>query len=236
MSNLIFLKSELKQAGNPERAKILQRYFKTGKGEYGERDIFLGITVPEQRKIAKRFYDNLSLSEVQTLLNSRIHEERFTALEILNFKYSSSAEKEKRKIIGFYLKNTAKINNWDLVDTSAPYLLGDFLNNKDKSILYKFAKSEDLWKKRISIIATYHFIKNNQFHDTLKIAEILLNDKHDLIQKAVGWMLREIGKRNQEVLETFLKNNCKNMPRTMLRYSIEKFPQEKRQAYLSGLI
>ncbi len=228
------LRTELKSLANPEKAKILQKYFKTGEGEYGKEDIFLGISVPEQRKIAKKFFKDLTLNEIQILLNSKIHEERFTALEILNFKYETSLEKEK--IVKFYLKNTKKINNWDLVDTSAPFILGDYLKGKDKSILYSLARSKNLWAKRIAIISTFAFIKQKQFSDTTKISKILLKDRHDLIHKAVGWMLREIGNRDEKTLEKFLAQNYKKMPRTMLRYAIEKFPKDKRQNYLKGEI
>ena len=225
------LKQELNKLKDPEKAKILQRFFKTGKGEYGEGDIFLGIMVPEQRKIAKK-YQNLTLKELQNLLNSKIHEQRQISLYILISKY----KQEKEKIFNFYLKNTKNINNWDLVDLSAPNILGNYLLEKDKSILYKLAKSNNLWERRIAILSTYEFIKNNQFEHTLKISEILLNDKHDLIHKTVGWMLREAGKKDLEALECFLRSYYKKMPRTMLRYAIERFPEEKRQPYLKGKI
>lgn len=228
------LRSELKSLANPEKAKLYQKYFKTGKGEYGEGDVFLGITVPEQRKIAKKFFKELTLGEIQVLLNSKIHEERFTALEALNFRYEKSLDKES--LAKFYLKNTKKINNWDLVDTSAPYILGSYLENKDKSVLYRLAKSSNLWERRIAIISTFHFIKDNRFEDSLKLAEILLQDSHDLIHKAVGWMLREVGKRNINTLEIFLKENYRKMPRTMLRYAIEKLSKNKRQNYLKDLV
>ena len=222
---------EIQNKANPEKAKVLQRFFKTGKGEYGEGDIFLGITVPEQRKIAKKFLD-LELDEIQKILNSKIHEKRLITLLILIEKYKKADEKGKEKIFNFYLKNTKNINNWDLVDLSAPNIIGDFLLDKDRKILYKLAKSEDLWERRISILATLAFIRKNQFQDTLKISEILLHDKHDLIHKAVGWMLRETGKRNKEIEEEFLRIWRKKMPRTMLRYAIEKFPEEERKRFL----
>jgi len=224
------IKQELLNLQNPEKAKIHQRFFKTGKGEYGEGDKFLGITVPEQRKIAKE-YPNLNLKEIQQLLSSNIHEHRLTSLFILINKYKDT--KNKEEIFNFYLKNTKNINNWDLVDTSAGAILGDYLFEKDKSLLYKLAKSDNLWERRIAIIATFRFIKNNKFEDTIKISEILLNDKHDLIHKAVGWMLREIGKRDQKTEEDFLKKYYKKMPRTMLRYAIERFEENKRKFYLT---
>ena len=220
---------------NKEKAKVLKRFFKTDKGEYGEGDIFLGLTVPESRKIAKK-YSSLSLEEVKSLLESKIHEERLIALLILVNNYQKSNENIKKEIYNFYLKNTDKINNWDLVDLTADKIIGDYLLNNKKDILYKLAKSDNLWERRVSIISTFQFIKNNEFKDVLNIAEILLRDKHDLIHKAVGWMLREIGKRNLEALESFLNKHYRSMPRTMLRYAIEKFQEDKRQAYLKGEI
>lgn len=222
---------EVQALANPKKAKILQRFFKTGKGEYGEGDIFLGLTVPQSRKVAKN-HKNLPLNQIKELLNSKIHEQRLIAILILVNNYKNNQE----EIYNFYLKNSKQINNWDLVDLSAHKIVGQHLFNKDRSTLYKLAKSDNLWERRISIISTAFFINNNEFQDTIKISEILLNDKHDLIHKAVGWMLREMGKRDQEILETFLKKRYKNMPRTMLRYSIEKFPEDLRQKYLKGEI
>ena len=222
------LKQGLEKLANKEKAVILQRFFKTRKGEYGYGDLFLGITVPEQRRIAKR-YSHLSLDDLQNLLSSKIHEYRLVALMILIEKYK---KEDKKEIINFYLRNTKNINNWDLVDLSSHKILGDYLLNKDKNLLYNLAKSNDLWEKRISIISTACFIKNNKFEDTLRISEILLNDKHDLIHKAVGWMLREVGKKDLKVEEEFLKKYYKKMPRTMLRYAIEKFNKNKREFYL----
>ncbi len=225
------LKKDLRKLANPEKAKFVARYFKTGKGEYGEGDVFLGITVPEQRKIAKK-YPSLSLKDLQKLLDSKIHEERLVSLMILRIKYQKAKEEQKKEIYEFYLRNTKNINNWDLIDDSSGRIVGDYLKDKDKSILYKLAKSKSIWEKRIAMLATYPYIKNKEFRDALVIADILLQDKHDLIQKAVGWMLREIGKRDQKVEEVFLKKYYKIMPRTMLRYAIEKFPLEKRKFYL----
>ncbi len=229
------LDSELKKHENKEQASALQRFFKTGKGEYGAGDIFLGIKVPQQRKIAKQF-SSLNLKQLYELLSSGIHEKRLIALLILVDKYKKKSEKEKEEIFGFYLKNARKINNWDLVDLSAGKIVGSFLLEKNRNILYKLAKSENLWEKRISIISTSAFIDKKDFEDTIKISEILMKDNHDLIHKAVGWMLREVGKRNQEFLEEFLKKHYKKMPRTMLRYAIEKFEESKRKAYLKGEI
>ncbi|MEK6875594.1 MAG: DNA alkylation repair protein [Nanoarchaeota archaeon] len=235
--NLTNIQKELNSLANSEKAKKLQRFFKTGKGEYGEGDIFLGVSVPEQRKIAKKYLDT-SLEEIQELLNSKIHEERLIVLIILVNQYKKARKDrlKKRQIFEFYLRNTGKINNWDLVDLSAPNIVGDFLTREDPWILRKMAKSENLWERRIAIVSTAPFIKKRRFGETLAISEMLINDKHDLIHKAVGWMLREIGKRNMNVLEIFLSTRYKEMPRTMLRYAIEKFPEEKRKKYLKGEI
>ena len=226
------IKRDLSQRGNPEKAQKLSGFFKTGKGQYGEGDHFLGIPVPEQRKVAKK-YTNLSLNDIQKLLNDKNHEYRLTALLILISKYKKAKNSGKEQIFNFYLKNTENINNWDLVDLSAPKIIGDYLVNKDRLILYGLAKSNILWERRISILSTFKFIANNDFKDALEISELLLHDKHDLIHKAVGWALREIGKRNQEVEERFLTKYCTQMPRTMLRYAIEKFDEKKRKFYLT---
>ncbi len=230
-TNLTQLKKELKELSDPKQAEILQRFFKTGKGEYGEGDIFLGIKVPVQREVANKFGE-LFLEDIEKLLNSKIHEHRMTALFILIRQYKKGSESEKNKVFNFYLKNTKNINNWDLVDISAPKVVGDYLLNKPRNILYKLAKSDNLWERRIAIISTFTFIRNNKFRDTLKIAEILLNDKHDLIHKAVGWMLREVGKRDQKTEEEFLQKYYLKMPRVMLRYAIERFEERKRKFYL----
>ncbi len=226
------IKGDLLQLSNPERAKNLSRFFQTGKGQYGEGDVFLGIPVPEQRRIAKR-YLNLPLVDIQELLSSEIHEHRLTALLILVSKYGKADNPGKEEIFNFYLKNTENINNWDLVDLTAPKIVGDYLFNKDTSILFKLAKSNNLWERRIAVLSTFRFIDNNDFEDALRIAKLLLHDKHDLIHKAVGWMLREIGKRDQEIEEQFLSKHHMQMPRTMLRYAIEKFEENKRKFYLS---
>jgi len=225
-------KKDLTKLGNPEKAKNLARFFKTGKGEYGEGDIFLGIPVPEQRKVAKRNID-LSLADLQELLRSKIHEYRLTGALILVLKYEKADSSDKNEIFRFYLKNTENINNWDLVDLSAPKIIGDYLINKNTAILFELAKSDNLWERRIAILSTFKFIRNNDFKDALCISELLLHDEHDLIHKAVGWMLREIGKRDQEVEEKFLIKNYMEMPRTMLRYAIEKFGENKRKFYLT---
>lgn len=234
------IKSELKSKADPKKAKILQKFFKTGKGEYGEGDVFLGISVPEQRKIANKHFKETSLKEIEELLESKIHEERFTALEILVMKYGKANETERKEIFNFYIKNSKKINNWDLVDTSAPYIFGRHIlftgkeNPFNQRRLMTFANSENLWEKRIAIVSTQYFIKNNRFDETLMISESLLKDKHDLIHKAVGWMLREVGKKDEKILKDFLKKYYKQMPRTMLRYSIEKFDKKTRKQYLNG--
>ena len=230
MGKLDSLKKDIERLSNPSKAKLLQRFFKTGKGEYGEGDIFLGIQVPEQRKIARKYKD-LELNEIQELLKSKIHEYRLIALLILVEKYVKSLN--KKEIVDFYLKNTRNINNWDLVDLTSHKILGEYLKDKDRSILFKLAKSKNLWEKRISIISTFAFIRNNDFNDSFKIAELLLKDKHDLIHKAVGWMLREIGKKDQDAEERFLKKYYKTMPRTMLRYAIERFDEKKKRFYMN---
>jgi len=232
MANLKELDEVLKKNSNAEKAKLLSGFFKTGKGEYGEGDIFLGITVPVQREIAQEFED-LGMGEIQQLLDSKVHEKRMIALFILVDRFNTADEKTKKETFDFYLKNTQNINNWDLVDLSAPKIVGEFLIDRNREILRKLAKSEDLWGKRIAIISTYAFIRENDFKDTLKIAEILINDKHDLIHKGVGWMLREVGKRDEEMLIDFLDKNHRVMPRTMLRYAIEKFDEGKRKEYLN---
>jgi len=228
------IKKELELHANKERAKTLSRFFKTGKGEYGEGDIFLGVQAPDSKKIAQKYFKEITPKAIQLLLSSKIHEHRSVALGMLKKKYIKANEEEKEKIVKFYLKNTKYINNWDLVDMSAHYILGDWLidNPQKKKIIYDLAKSDNLWEKRISIISTFSFIRKGQFGDTLKISLILLYDKHDLIHKATGWMLREVGKKDQAVLEDFLKRFSKMMPRTMLRYSIEKLPEKKRKFYM----
>ena len=230
--NLENLKKDFEKIQNPEKAKILLRFFKTGVGEYGYGDIFLGITVPQQRLLVKKYFD-LSLNDTSELLHSKIHEHRLTALLILVKKFEKEKDYNiKEEIYNLYLENSKYINNWDLVDLSAPKIVGSFLLNKNREILYKLAKSENLWEKRISIISTFTFIRNLEYNDTIEISKILLHDSHDLIHKAVGWMLREMGKRDINILKNFLNSNYKNMPRTMLRYSIEKLPEDLRAYYL----
>jgi 3-methyladenine DNA glycosylase AlkD len=221
------LKKEINALANPERAEHSKYYFKTGKGEYGEGQVFLGLTMPQQREVAKKYKD-LPLEQVQELIESKIHTYRMIALVILTIKY----KKNPKEVFDFYLKNTQYINNWDLVDVTAHKIVGEYLLDKDRAVLYSLAKSSELWEKRISIISTFAFIRRGQLDDTIKIAEILLHDKHDLIHKAVGWMLREVGKKDKQTLTNFLDKYHKEMPRTMLRYSIERFSSEERQFYM----
>ena len=227
------LEKDIQKLKNYKKAKILAKFFKTGKGEYGEGDFFLGITVPKIREIAKK-YGDLELKEIQKILKSKYHEIRLCALLILVHKYKQTKDsKEKKKIVDFYFANTKYINNWDLVDLSVHYTVGNYLINKDRKILFKLAKSKNIWERRIAMISTFAFIYAGEYKTTFEIAEILLHDKHDLIQKAVGWMLREVGKRiSEKELEKFLNKHAKTMPRTALRYAIERLPGKKRQNYL----
>jgi 3-methyladenine DNA glycosylase AlkD len=229
------IKKRLKQLANREKAEVLQRFFKTGPGEYGEGDVFIGVKVPDLRKVAKDFQD-IATEDVIVLLESTIHEERLLAVLILVRRYVTGNQTAKKRIYRLYLKKTKFINSWDLVDGSAHHIVGDYLMDKNKAPLYRLAKSEDLWERRIAILATFYFIKHGKYEETLKIAKILITDKEDLIHKAVGWMLREIGKRDMIFEEMFLKQHYKKMPRTMLRYAIEKFPEPKRQQYLKGKV
>lgn len=233
MPNIIDLKKELKRAANPEYAKILQKFFKTAKGEYGEGDIFFGIKTPIQRKIIRNYQDIL-LDDLRKLLGDKIHDFRSAALLILTSQFKKGGERKRNEIFDLYLKSTRHINSWDLVDTSAPHIVGNFLIDKPRNILYELAKSKNLWEKRIAIVSTFAFIRNNDFTDTLKIAKILLNDSHDLIHKATGWMLREVGKSDLSSEEKFLRKYCHKMPRVSLRYAIEKFSKDKRKFYLNN--
>ncbi len=228
------LRKDLNKLSDKKRAELLVRYFKTRKGQYGEGDIFAGITVPVSRSIAVKYRD-LSSPEITQLLKSKIHEERLIALLILVYNFRKNPQ-DQEAIYDFYLKNTKYINNWDLVDLSSHEIVGGYLKNKPKDTLFKLAKSQNLWEKRISIIATFAFIRDKEFDTSLKIADVLLLDKHDLIQKALGWMLREIGNRDLKAEEKFLKKYYKQMGRTALRYAIEKFPEQLRKQYLLGEI
>jgi 3-methyladenine DNA glycosylase AlkD len=225
------VKRDLMNVAEFERIEILKWFFKTEKGDYGEGDVFIGVVVPNIRKIANK-YNNLYYEDIEELLYSKIHEERLCALLILVAQFEKGDGVKKAKTFNFYIKNIFQINNWDLVDLSAPKIVGAYLLNRPKKILYKFAESKNLWKKRVSIISTFAFIKEGKFKDALKISKILLKDEHDLIKKAVGWMLREVGKRDASILEDFLIKNHKNMSRTTLRYAIEKFSEPRRQYWL----
>lgn len=220
--------------GNQEQARILQRFFKTGPGQYGEGDLFLGIRVPDLRKLARE-YMALPLAEAAKLLSNPIHEARVLALLILVHAYGKGDAALKERIYRLYLDNTRFINNWDLVDLSAEHIVGAYLRDRSREPLYRLAVSSSLWERRIAIMATFHFIKKRDWGETLKLADILLGDSHDLIHKAVGWMLREVGKRDRGEEEAFLKTRYRRMPRTMLRYAIEKFPEELRQQYLRAV-
>jgi 3-methyladenine DNA glycosylase AlkD len=230
------IKKGLMKVVDEEKAKTLRRFFKTGKGQYGEGDIFLGVSVPNVRNIAQKYWAMTEINVIEKLLRSNIHEKRLVGLLILIEKYNHVGyEGGREALFKFYLANRKGVNNWDLVDLSAPNIVGDYLlHKKDREILYEFAKNENLWEKRIAIVATFAFIRDGQFGDTLKISKILLKDKHDLIHKAVGWMLREVGKRDRKVLEKFLRENYFGIPRTTLRYAIERFGEEERKRWLKG--
>lgn len=217
----------------PEIAEHSQRFFKTGPGQYGEGDLFLGIRVPKLRELAKEFRDS-PLGEARRLLRSAYHEERLFALLLLVQMFARGGAARREAVYELYLKNTRYINNWDLVDLSAYLIVGPYLADRDRRPLYALAQSQSLWERRIAIISTFHFIKNKQFTDTLNLAALLLTDREDLMHKAVGWMLREVGKRDLAAEKEFLKEHCRQMPRTMLRYAIEKFPEKERLKYLKG--
>jgi len=225
------IEKALAKRSNQQKAKILSRFFKTGPGQYGQGDVFLGVTVPQIRKLAKQ-YQNIPLNLTAKLLKSPIHEQRLLTLLILIIKFQKGNTTTKTKIYNLYLKNTRYIDNWDLVDLTAGHIVGCYLWDKNRAVLARLTRSKSLWERRIAIISTLYFIKNNQFKDTLNIARVLLNDPEDLIHKATGWMLREVGKRDLVEEERFLKKYSQNMPRTMLRYAIERFPEKKRKLYL----
>ncbi len=226
------IKKELRSRGSKEKARVLGSFFKTGPGEYAQGDKFIGVSVPHTRIIARKYAD-LHMELILCLLCSMVHEERMLALLILIARFKKAGDKEKEKIFQLYLRNTSNINNWDLVDLSAPKIAGAFLKDKDRKILYNLARSSIIWERRIAVVSTFSFIRNREFEETLNISALLLKDKEDLIHKAAGWMLREVGKRDQAIEERFLNKYASQMPRTMLRYAIEKFPEEKRLYYLS---
>ena len=227
------LERDLEALADPEKAANLSWFFKTGKGQYGEGDRFLGIKVPEMRRTALR-YRGLALSDIERLLKSRYHEIRLAALEILVAKYEKESPKEQEEIARFYLDHTEGINNWDLVDASAPYILGDYLKSRSRDLLDRLAVSPNLWERRIAIVSTLGLIKKGEIEDTFRIAEKLLSDKHDLIHKAVGWALREAGKVSRPAMLQFLRQHYKAIPRTALRYAIEHLPPDQRKCILSG--
>ena len=227
------VRREIKKINNKEIAEHSRKFFKTAKGQYGEGDIFLGIRVPVLRKLAKK-YQGIKTLEAFKMINSKYHEERLLAVLILIEHFKNGNEKKQKFIFETYLKSTKFINNWDIVDISAGNIVGAFLLERDRNVLYDLAKSRNIWERRVSIISTFYFIKKNEFQDTLKIAGILIRDKEDLIQKAVGWMLREVGKKVIEIEEKFLEAHYLKMPRTMLRYAIERFPESRRKMYLRG--
>ncbi len=227
--------SDLQKHSDIKEAELCKRFCKTEKGQYGEGYVFIGVKMSDQRRISKK-YVGISLPRIQMLLNSNIQEYKMSAGIILVYKYKKAKGRDKEEIFNFYIKNTKKFNNWGVVDVTCPWIVGDFLLNhqEHKKILYKLVQSDNLWEKRISIVSTYTFIKNNQFEDILAISELLLKDKHDLIHKAVGWMLREVGKKDKRVLDKFLKQHYKDIPRTALRYAIEKHPEDERKKLLKG--
>jgi 3-methyladenine DNA glycosylase AlkD len=229
------IKKELAKLADPQTASFSKRFFKTGPGDYGDGALFRGIRVPLLRRLSRK-YQGITLPEAEQLLRSSFHEDRLLALLLLVHLYSKGNEVIRAKIYDLYLKNTTFINNWDLVDSSAEHIVGAFLWDRERRPLYHLAKSSGLWERRIAIIATLHFIKRCEFRETLKVARMLLSERENLIHKAVGWMLREVGKRNVKAEEDFLRENYKQMPRVMLRYAIEGFPEEKRRRYLKGEI
>lgn len=230
------IEKELNQYSSKETKEKCEYFHKTDEGGYAFSDVFLGITVPNIRIVAKKYANEIMLEELEQLLHSKYHEYRLTALLILTYKMKKATKEQKEEIVKFYLNNTEYINGWDLVDLSAHYILGQYLleENKERKILYRLAKSDNMWEQRISIVSTWIFIRNGQFEDTLEISKILLNNPNDLIHKAVGWMLREVGKKNYDLEYEFLIKYYKQMPRTMLRYAIEKFEEKTRKAFLSS--
>jgi 3-methyladenine DNA glycosylase AlkD len=229
------IQTQLVNLSNSDDALFLQRYFKTGVGQYGEGDLFRGIRVPVLRRLSKSYKD-IPLDLVEQLLRSPYHEDRLLALLILVNQFARADEAGRSLIYRLYLDHTRFINNWDLVDVSAEHIVGAYLCDRDRAPLHQLARSSSIWERRIAIMATFHFIKRGEFGETLGLAGMLLADKEDLIHKAVGWMLREVGKRQMQTEETFLRVHCREMPRTMLRYAIERFPEEERQSYLKGTI
>jgi len=233
VSSAAAITRDLRRQADPEDAKFLQRLFKTGPGEYGEGDVFLGIRVPTTRKFVAQ-YRGSDLTEIGKLLQSRFHEARLLALLILVYRFRRGDARTRRDVYALYQSHLKWVNNWDLVDGSAEHIVGGHLVNRSRRPLYQLARSPNVWRRRIAIMATFHFIRQGEFGETLDLADMLLNDEHDLIHKAAGWMLREVGKRNRKVEEAFLEQHYRTMPRTMLRYAIERFPEQRRKAYLEG--
>ncbi|RJQ21017.1 DNA alkylation repair protein [Candidatus Woesearchaeota archaeon] len=225
------IRDELRRLASPARAKVSQSFFRTGPGEYGEGDVFWGIAVPEIRRVAKR-NSAADIDGLRVLLRDQVHECRLCALLVLREQYGRATAAKKEFLVNFYLENAGRVNNWDLVDSSAPYILGDWLLNRERSVLFVLAGSKSLWERRIAVVATYAFIRNNDFADTLRLCERLMGDPHDLMHKACGWMLREVGKRDENALTGFLEKHAKTMPRTMLRYAIERLSPARRQHFM----
>jgi 3-methyladenine DNA glycosylase AlkD len=234
--NVATLRQRLRAHASAKDAAILQWFFKTGPGEYGEGDVFIGVRVPAMRRVCRECGDNVSVATVEQLLRSQVHEDRALALMLLVSAFGRGDEREQKAIYDRYLANTRYINNWDLVDLSAPSIVGGWLSARSRAPLRRLARSASLWERRIAIVATQAFIRRDEFEDTLEIADLLIHDEHDLIHKAVGWMLREVGKRDGVVLRTWLRPRHTHMPRTMLRYAIERFPESERRRYLKGLV
>lgn len=226
-----FVLNELLSMANPGKAAFLQRFFKTGPGQYAEGDIFLGLVVPLTRSIAKANMQT-PLSELQLLIQSDYHEARLCALLILVEQFKRAKEPERKIVYEFYLNNARRINNWDLVDVTCPHIVGAYLLDKDRSRLYELAASDNLWEQRIAMVSTVAFIRNYEFSDTFALAERLLTHKHDLMHKAIGWMLREVGKKSREELTAFLERHATTLPRTSLRYAIEHYPEAERLYFL----
>jgi 3-methyladenine DNA glycosylase AlkD len=230
------IRADLTAAADPERAAGMARYFQARPGGYGEGDRFLGIAVPEQRRIARRHAAGTSLEDADELLTSPLHEERLTALFVLVQRFQRADEGERQRIVELYLHRRGHVSNWDLVDASAPYLLGPWLLDRDQDVLDELAASPSVWDRRIAVMATFAAVRADRFKPTLRLADRLLEDPHDLVQKAVGWMLREVGDRDRALAEEFLGPRYRRMPRTMLRYAIEKYPPDRRRAYLTGAV
>lgn len=226
-----FVLSELLSMANPEKATFLQRFFKTGPGQYAEGDVFLGLVVPLTRSIAKA-NKQTPLSELQLLMESEYHEARLCALLIVMEQFKKATQTEQKALFDFYIKNTSRINNWDLVDVTCPHVVGVYLLDKDRSLLYELAESDNLWEQRIAMVSTVTFIRSREYTDTLALAERLMTHTHDLMHKAVGWMLREVGKKDRATLTDFLEQYATQLPRTALRYAIEHYPEEQRQYFL----